>query len=211
MFHVERAAPEGDEPPPMTLESQLATLAEALRESPHNLMSDRALEALESRHFPEALALTRLLPDGPADLLDVGSGGGIPGLVIAAARPDLGVTLVEATGKKARFLAATVRTLDLDVDVVRGRVEGEEVLRQRFDLATARAVAPLATLATWVLPCLRPGGRLYAVKGSRWREDLDSAREAIADAGGRVVATPPDPRACTDSVDPPLRVVIIAA
>ncbi|MDP9022960.1 MAG: 16S rRNA (guanine(527)-N(7))-methyltransferase RsmG [Actinomycetota bacterium] len=187
----------------------MARYADAVRASPHNLLSPRGLGELETRHIPEALALAELLPGGPA-LVDVGSGAGLPGMVIALARPDLDVTLVESTGKKARFLERAAADLDLGVVVVNARIEADRSLAGRFDLATARAVAPLDRLVEWVVPVLRPGGRLYAVKGERWRSELGAAGAALRDVGAEVVATPPDARAFTASVEPPLRTVIIA-
>ncbi|HEX2027181.1 MAG TPA: 16S rRNA (guanine(527)-N(7))-methyltransferase RsmG [Nitriliruptorales bacterium] len=180
-------------PAPSDLDTALAALARLIRASPHNLLSPRGLRELESRHLPESLALARRLPEGPATMVDIGSGGGLPGLVIALSRPDLAVTLVEATGKKARFLRDSARALGVTVDVVAGRVEdSSHGLQGRFDLATARAVAPLHQLVPWVMPVLRPGGLLYAVKGNRWAEELAQARRAIARSGAQVVATPLD-------------------
>lgn len=183
-------------------------LVGAIRGSPHNLVSPRAAEELESRHVPECLALARMLPEGPGRLVDVGSGGGLPGIVIAIARPDLEVTLVESTRKKADFLRTTTRSLDLDLEVINERAES---LSGDFDLATARAVAPLDRLIPWVMPLLRPGGRLFAVKGENWPQELDDAEEHLQSGTAHLVATPDDPRARDGAVDPPLRVVIIAA
>ncbi len=176
----------------MDLDAVLTALCDAVRASPHNLMSPRALDELETRHVPECLALAAMLPPGPTRLVDVGTGGGLPGLVIAAARPDLEVTLVESTGKKARFLEETAAALDLEATVVNERMEAVAGgrLAGSFGLATARAVAPLERLVPWVIPALEPGGRLYAVKGERWREDLEAADGAIRRAGAAVLATP---------------------
>ncbi len=187
--------------------ASLRRYAAAVRASPHNLLSPRGLAELEERHIPECLALARLLPDGPARLVDVGSGAGLPGLVVALARPDLEVTLVEATRKKAAFLEQTARLLLAPVTVVPGRLEELEL--GPFDLATARAVAPLVRLVPTVVPALAEGGRLFAVKGPRWREELDAAASALVAAGATVEATPDDPRGRDPSVAPPLRVVII--
>lgn len=189
-------------------EERLEGLVGAIRSSPHNLMSPRATAELESRHVPECVALARLLPDGPASLVDIGSGGGLPGLVIAIVRPDLDVTLVESTRKKADFLRATTVDLELDVEVVNERAEA---LSAGFDLATARAVARLDRLIGWSLPLLRPGGRLYAVKGTNWRDEVRAASPRFERGEARLVATPEDPQARAGDVDPPLRVVIIAA
>jgi 16S rRNA (guanine527-N7)-methyltransferase len=186
-----------------------AAYLDAVRRSPHNLVSRRALEELETRHLPESRALAEMLPPGPARLVDIGSGGGFPGLVIAVARQDLAVTLVEATGKKADFLASTAADLGVDVEVIHGRIEDLDPgrLAGGFDLATARAVAPLVRLVAWTVPALRPGGLLYAVKGDRWREELEEAAAAITEIGAVVMATPDDRNGAYDGIAP--RVVII--
>jgi 16S rRNA (guanine527-N7)-methyltransferase len=145
----------------VTLDETLAAYAEAVRRSPHNLVSPRAREELESRHIPESVALARMLPEA-STLVDIGSGGGLPGLVIAAVRPDLAVTLVEATRKKARFLRTTARALGLDVEVVEHRIEDVAHDLGPFDLATARAVAPRVRLVAWAMPGRGPGGGRFA-------------------------------------------------
>jgi len=186
-----------DYPPLMITEEhrrQLARFAAAVRASPHNLVSRGALAELEERHIPESAALAALLPSEPRGqhLIDVGSGGGFPGIVIAVVRPDIRVTLVDARKKKTEFLEAVASELHLDVTVLRGRAE-ELVLREHagaYDLATARAVAPMVQLLPWTLPFLRPGGMLYAVKGERWKEELDDAQSVLRSLRGQVVATP---------------------
>lgn len=177
-----------------------------VRESPHNLMGPRALEELWSRHVPECVHLARLLPD-IRTVLDLGSGGGFPGVVIAIVRPDLEVTLLEATEKKARFLEQVVVELGLEAPVVNARAEEVQGLEGRFQAVTARAVADLATLAGWSVPLLAPDGVLYAVKGRTWEQDLEDARETLDTLGCTVLATP-DP-SVTDADTRP-RVVMIA-
>lgn len=198
----------------------LGRYLEAIRRSPHNLVSRRALGELESRHLAESRALAEALPPGPAELVDVGTGGGFPGFVIAATRQDLDVTLLDATAKKLRFLEQTAAELDVRIRAVHGRAEdvAAQGLGSRFDLATARAVAPLIRLVPWALPLLRPGGSLWAVKGETWEEELEDARATIAAEGGEVTVTPDDPEG-EITADPqggargpsgtPVRVVII--
>ncbi len=190
----------------------LEALLAAVRSSPHNLMSPRALGELETRHLPESMALARLLPRGPAELVDIGTGGGFPGLVIACVREDLDVTLVEATRKKAQFLEETSRRLGIRARVVNGRIEelGHNVLAESFDLATARAVAPLRVLVPWTLPVLRPGGRLFAVKGERWDEEVSDVRQILSRLRARIVSVPAEERNETMDVRTSPRVVIIA-
>lgn len=170
----------------------LRRYAVMLRDSPHNLLSPRGLDELEDRHFPESLAFSAGLPSGPR-LLDVGSGGGLPGIVIAAARTDLEVHLLDATRKKVEFLTEASAALGLSVEVHHGRAEelASGPLAGAFDLVTARAVAPLERLAPWAAPFLKVGGQLHAIKGERWPEELASAESELQRKGMIVHSTPP--------------------
>lgn len=172
---------------------RLRAFADAVIASPHNLVSQRAKDELWERHVLESAALAEILP-GPGRLLDVGSGGGLPGMVIALRRPDLEVTLLDSSQKKTTFLAEVIDELDVDVTVERGRAEDVRSgpLGQSFDVVTARAVAPLGRLLGWTIPFLVPGGLLYAVKGERWREELAEAVGELRTWDAQVMATPPD-------------------
>lgn len=178
----------------MSLHEALSAYAAMLRSSPHNLLSPSALTELESRHFPESAALARMLPldQAPQRLLDVGSGGGLPGIVVALTRPDLHVELLEVRQKKVDFLEMVVRELDLRVVVHRGRAEDlrRTALAGCFQLVTARAVAPMERLVGWTVPFLTPGGLLYAIKGEQWHEEVAAAEGALRQWGASVVATP---------------------
>jgi 16S rRNA (guanine527-N7)-methyltransferase len=135
------------------------------------------------RHVLDSLTLVPLLADlgAGARLCDVGSGGGLPGIPVAIARPDLEVTLVEATQKKAAFLAAVAAALPLrNVAVQAARAEQLGDLHGAFDAVTARAVGRLAVLVPLVAPFVRPGGKLLLVKGQRADEELGEAAKAIA-------------------------------
>lgn len=176
-------------------QATLERFAAMVAASPHNLVSRGARAELLTRHIPESLALARLLPAGPGRVLDVGSGGGFPGMVVAIVRPELTVHLLDSTRKKTDFLRDAARTLEVDVTVHAGRAEELAVapdLAQSFDIVTARAVAPLRKLLPWTLPFLVERGVLYAVKGERWREELDEAAAALHRVGGHVLATPDD-------------------
>ncbi len=142
-------------------------------------------------HLLDALAALPLLDAAsPSLAVDLGSGGGVPAIPLAIARPAIRWTLVESVGKKAAALRSFVSALSLaNVEVIADRAEAlgrNPVLRERFDLATARACAPLPVLAELALPLLRPGGELIAWKGplSDTDDEVRRGRVAIGQLGG---------------------------
>lgn len=185
-------------------QDRLEAFVQAVESSPHNLVSKRARGELRERHLPECAAFAASLPRGPARVLDVGSGGGFPGLVLGILRPDLDITLLDATRKKVEFLREIAQELSIPVAAVHGRAE--EVVRTElggsFDLVTARAVAPLERLVGWTVPFLRPGGLVYAIKGGRWQEELEAAALALREWGAEAVATPEELGDSPDGVRP---------
>jgi 16S rRNA (guanine527-N7)-methyltransferase len=158
---------------------------------------------LVSRPAEELIADSLVLLDhlGEAGrVVDIGSGGGLPGLPLKIARPGLDLTLVEADQAKAAFLVRACAALGLsDVEVVARRAEevGQDPrYRESFDVAIARALAPMPVLAELCLPLVRVGGRLLAQKTEG--EHLDEAGRAIDAVGGvlnRVVRAPSAARA----------------
>lgn len=144
---------------------------------------------VEVRLFADSLSLLPHVPDQASRLLDIGSGGGVPGLALAIARPDLSMTLLDATAKKTRFLTETADALGLlNVAAIQGRAEEiarDRNHRERYDAVTARAVARLVTLVELTLPFLRVGGLAILPKGSAASQELDEARYAIGLLGGR--------------------------
>ncbi len=149
---------------------------------------------VQRRHFGESLALLRVLRDldlAPPDtnVVDIGAGGGFPGLPLLIADPSLRVALLESNERKCRFLQHALDELGLTERgrVIQARAEeaGRDLsTREAFDLAVARAVAPLAVLVEYALPLLRPRGVLAAPKGSRATVELAEAGGAIAALGG---------------------------
>jgi 16S rRNA (guanine527-N7)-methyltransferase len=126
------------------------------------------------RHLLNCAAITPLIGTG-APVIDIGTGAGLPGLVLAIARPDLPVRCLEAKARAAEFLDEAVRALGLaNVTVTRARAE-EVAGKFTAAVVTARAVAPLARLARLAGPFLEPGGQLLAIKGERAAEELAAA------------------------------------
>jgi 16S rRNA (guanine527-N7)-methyltransferase len=140
----------------------------------HGLIGPREAPRLWERHLFNCAVLSELLAP-EAEVCDIGSGAGLPGLVLAIQRPDLRLTLVEPLLRRTTFLAEAVERLGLDnVTVVRDRAENIHG-STGFDVVTSRAVAPLPRLLSWSLPLVRPGGSMLAIKGS-------SAPQEVADA-----------------------------
>ena len=152
-----------------------------------NLTRITVREAAEVQHVGDSLTLLPFLPAAAFRLVDVGSGGGVPGIPLAIARPDAAVLLVESTKKKAAFLEQTAKELGLqNVTVSQERAEdvGQSASRETFDVAVARAVASLDWLAEWLLPLVKKGGRVLAMKGERAATELPAAERAIKFLGG---------------------------
>ncbi len=144
-------------------------------------------ESAERLHIADALTLLKHLPKGSHSIVDVGSGGGVPGIPLGIARPDARILLVEATKKKAAFLQTTADALGLlNVSVSEWRAEdvARSSNREAFDIATARAVGAIDMLAEWCLPLVRVGGRMLAMKGERITQELPVAGKAIKWVGG---------------------------
>lgn len=174
---------------------QLEGYVRFLEEAPLNLMSRRGISELRDRHIPESLGLVRRLPPDAERLLDLGTGGGLPGVVIAIARPDLEVHLLDATGKKIRWVGQTCSRLGLRVSThnIRAEDAADGPLAGWFDVVVARAVASLRELVPLAAPFLRENGHLLAVKGDRWLEELNDARAVIASTGMELGSTPSEP------------------
>lgn len=153
-----------------------------------NLTAIRGLEAIVTRHFLDSLSCAPAWPAAAASLIDIGSGAGFPGLALKIWQPDLQLTMVESIGKKADFLEHISETLGMaGVTVLRERAETVGRIaqhRERYDVATVRAVAELRVLAEYCLPLLRIGGCLIALKGRDLSDELEAARDAITLLGG---------------------------
>lgn len=155
-----------------------------------NLTAIRDADEAWERHIFDALTLLPVLGELPeaSRVIDVGSGGGLPGIPVAIVRPDLAVVLLEPTGKKAAFLRHAAKELGLgNVEVVRERAETlaasggalASLHRNGYDAVLARAVGRLAVLAELAVPLAKIGGLIVLVKGQKADEELAEARQAL--------------------------------
>lgn len=169
----------------------------------HGLIGPREVPRLWDRHLLNCAVVAEAMPACHARVIDVGSGAGLPGIVLALVRPDLDVHLVEPMQRRVEWLLTCLELLGLaNVTVHFDRAEGlAGSLRARY--VTGRAVARLSTLLPWCAPLVEVGGRVVALKGSSAANELDEARSrlsrwglaeppggAVLDVGAGVVAEP---------------------
>ncbi|HVM15899.1 MAG TPA: 16S rRNA (guanine(527)-N(7))-methyltransferase RsmG [Egibacteraceae bacterium] len=178
--------------------ARLDRLAALIAASPHNLISRGERPTVRERHVAECAALAPLLPatDGQS-WIDVGTGGGLPGLVLAIVQPDIRWTLLDATRKKVAAVRAFAEELAVhNVRVIAARAEAlahDPAHREQFDGAVSRALAPLPTLMELCRGFVPPGGVIAAVKGARWEEEVSAsahARQALEVGEIRAMAVP---------------------
>ena len=144
-----------------------------------NLTRHTDVEKFVSRDVGDAVAIASHLAAGER-VLDVGTGGGVPGVLLAIIRPDLRVELAESVAKKARAVAAILRDVGIAIPVHEGAaqalVQARSTGPERFDTLVVRAVAPLEKLLRWFEPLAAAYGRMLVVKGPRWEEEKAAAR-----------------------------------
>ena len=140
-----------------------------------NLTRHTSFETFVARDLVDVTQLSRLLPE-TQEVLDIGTGGGVPGLTLSIIRPDLEISVCESVGKKAAVLKDMVEQLELPVTVFHDRAEN--VLEDlRFDCCTARAAGPMWKLLTWLDGKWLHARRLLAFKGPRWVQEVTEAKQ----------------------------------
>jgi 16S rRNA (guanine527-N7)-methyltransferase len=173
------------------------------------VIGPREVDRLWDRHLLNCAVIAELIP-ADSRVLDVGSGAGLPGVVLALARPDLDLVLLDAQARRVAFLAECVERLGLRrVTLLQGRVEEKAVRGQlgRSSIVTARALAPLDRLAEWCLPVLKSGGHLLAIKGASASDEVARHRQLLGRYGASEVVV----RYCgAGVVDPQTTVIDIA-
>lgn len=144
------------------------------------LLGPREADRIWSRHVVNCAVLERFVPPGTGSLCDLGSGAGLPGVVLAVMRPEVEVVLLEPLLRRTTFLREVVDDLGMpNVRVVRARAEEYAREHPGHDVVVARAVAPLSRLVGWAVPLLRPGGTLLALKGVSAPDELRDAAAAV--------------------------------
>ncbi len=137
------------------------------------LIGPREGERIWDRHIFNCLPVTQLLPEGTT-LFDIGSGAGLPGIVIALARPDIQVTLIEPLERRVEFLKEA--TVGLNIEVIRGRAQD---VKKSAHYVTARAVAPLEKLKKMSWHMVKTGGALLAMKGEAAAAEMVGVKNAV--------------------------------
>ena len=142
------------------------------------LLGPREVDRIWDRHIANCAVVEELIPVN-SKVFDIGSGAGLPGLVLAIVRPDITVGLIEPLMRRSEFLSEVVADLGLteQVTVIRGRAE--ELKGLTAPVVTARAVAPLGKLLTWSLPLTTKGGQILAMKGSSAATEITNAKEIL--------------------------------
>lgn len=154
-----------------------------------NLTAITEPEEIEVKHFLDCLMLPKYFNlDNIQTVIDVGAGAGFPSVPLLIYKPNLCLTMMDAINKRLTFLDTAVHALGLEAQLIHERAEAagqDENYREKFDLATARAVAPMNVLAEYCLPFVKVGGYFVALKGSN--DDTEEAKNAIATLGGEIV------------------------
>ena len=166
-----------------------AMLTEANRQFNLTRVPDELREAADRNYLDCIAPLAHGWPEGVRSLVDVGSGAGFPGIPLSIMLPEVHVVMVDSLDKRVKFLKSVIDALELNAEAVHARAEDaarRPELRERFDMAVARAVAPMCVLCEYLLPFVRVGGRMLALKGPSLEDELAEAARAVDALGGRV-------------------------
>ena len=141
-------------------------------------LGPREVDRIWDRHIANCAVVEELIPEN-SRVFDIGSGAGLPGLVLAIVRPDIQIGLIEPLMRRSQFLEEVIIDLGITnrVKVIRGRAE--ELKGQSAPVVTARAVAPLGKLLTWALPLTAKGGQILALKGSSAATEIANATDIL--------------------------------
>lgn len=155
-----------------------------------NLTAILETDEINIKHFVDSISCQSLIPLG-SSVIDVGTGAGFPGLPLKIVRDDIKLTLIDSLGKRVNFLKTVINELSLsNADAFHMRAEDggrNKDFREKFDVATSRAVANLPVLCEYCLPFVKPGGFFLALKGRDAEEEARQAEKAIKVLGGKLI------------------------
>ena len=141
------------------------------------------------KHFIDSMTILKHV-DEKSSIVDVGTGAGFPGIPVKIANPSINVTLVDSLNKRLIFLEEVIKNLNLEkIKTVHSRAEEfgqNNIYREKFDIATSRAVANLSVLVEYLLPLVKVGGKCICMKGSDIEEELQNSKDAIKTLGGQI-------------------------
>lgn len=172
--------------------SQFASFSQMLKETNAvmNLTAITDDEGISVKHFADSLSLFTVKQfKANEKVLDLGTGGGFPGVPLLISCPRIDLTLMDATEKKLRFVASSIESLGLCASTLHARAEEagrNKLYREKFDTVVSRAVANLKLLSNYCLPFVRVGGTFIAMKGSNAAAEVDEANEIIETLGGKI-------------------------
>lgn len=154
-----------------------------------NLTAITEPEEVLQKHFIDSLTILPYIEEN-ATIIDVGTGAGFPGIPVKIAKENTKVILLDALNKRLNFLQEVINTLQLsNIETIHARAEEvgkNKALRENFDIATSRAVAPLNILVEYLLPLVKLGGKCICMKGSNIEEEIGNSKKAIEILGGKI-------------------------
>lgn len=146
-------------------------------------------DEVKIKHFLDSLTLLKYIKDEDK-VIDIGTGAGFPGIPLKIMKPNTNITLLDSLNKRINFLNLVIEELDLkNIEAIHGRAEEfarNKLYREKYDIAVSRAVANLSTLTEYMLPFVKVGGRCICMKGANVKEELDKAKNAIQELGGKI-------------------------
>lgn len=151
-----------------------------------NLTAITDEEGVFIKHFYDSLCLVKAVDLNNQTLLDVGSGAGFPSIPLKIIYPNLKITIIDALNKRIKFLELLTKELGVEVELIHGRAE-EYKRKHCFDIVTGRAVANMRMLSELCIPFAKVGGKFFAMKGSKAKEELEESKHAIDELGGHLI------------------------
>ena len=146
-------------------------------------------DEVKIKHFLDSLTVLKYINDEDK-VIDIGTGAGFPGIPLKIMKPDAKITLLDSLNKRINFLNLVIEELELkNIEAIHGRAEEfarNKLYREKYDVAVSRAVANLSTLTEYMLPFVKVGGRCICMKGANLKEELDKAKNAIQELGGKI-------------------------